>query len=130
MLRTSVASRILGSGWIIAALGIAIDLASDVGKVGLTDLDSSLKWAFGASVIAVTFAATNAILLYSEAPKLRWIVVGISSLFVFYLASFLLFGGEGTALVRFIVPLAFLLLAIWTIRVAWGWRMQGQSLDP
>lgn len=122
MLRSRVVSLILGSGWVIAALGIASKLGSDICKVGLTDLHSSLLWAFGAGTVAVVFSLANAILLYCRVVKLRWLVIGISSLFVLYLVVFLLFGGEGTLVVRLILPLAFLLLAIWTLRVAWAWR--------
>ena len=76
-------------------------------RLGLDWADSYLPHGTVAAVIAVTILTAHRIGL--------WIAVVASSLFGLYFAAYLVFGGEGTFLLRVIVPLILLCLTGGTI---------------
>lgn len=77
-------------------------------RMGLTWVDSYLPHSILAAVTATALLSAHRIG--------RWITIAASSLFGLYFAAYLVFGGEGTFLLRVIVPLVFLCLAGVTLR--------------
>jgi len=110
---------ILVGAWLTVAVVLACVGVLDIlrwrgdpefAQLGLIWTDSYLPHAIVAAIAGIACLSANRM-------GLRVAIVA-SSLFGLYFAAYLIFGGEGTILLRLAIPLVLLALVIFTIRFA------------
>jgi hypothetical protein len=111
--------RFLIAAWlVVAAVQVAVSVPEimrwrtdpDLARMGFTWADSFIPHGIVAAVTAFG--------LLSNRRAGLWLAVITSSLFGLYYAAYLVFGGEGTFVLRVVVPLILLGIAAATIRLA------------
>jgi hypothetical protein len=117
--------QVIGASWILFGAVLATDVAIDVfGAINAGySIDTGLVLAFAVEGVGSVLATVSGIALLFRRHGARYLALLTSILFAVYLVLYLIFGGEGSLLVRVIVPFLLLGLCVTTINTVRQKRM-------
>jgi hypothetical protein len=119
--------QVIGVLWISLGATLATDVVIDfLGAVNtISSITSGLAVAFALEVGGSVLAILNGVALVFGVHWVRYIALLTSILFAVYLVLYLILGGEGSLLVRVIVPSLLLALCVTTLRAVRQKRTTG-----
>jgi hypothetical protein len=117
--------QVIGILWILFGAALATNVAIDVfGAINAGySIDTGLVLAFAVEGVGSVLAIVSGIALLFSRYRARYVALLTSILFAVYLVLYLIFGGEGSLLVRVIVPFVLIALCVTTIKAVRQKRM-------